>query len=181
MKINRIIFSVLGLFVWLLSGCVTQPTAPPPQPSFHSNLSDAVQFIATNLRSQVTSQVISEAKAIPVDLFLNEHSAEEATASKNLQSNLIAALSATDKNAQFISLNTKNIQNAKLLVIASYASIKPSATLRILSIFISKTTMQIRNLYRNTRNIRTQRSHQGNTKRHGNSASALTCTQLPSG
>lgn len=126
LKANRIIFFILGLFVWILSGCVTQPTAPPPGPSFHSNLSDAVQFIATNLRSQVTSQVISEAKLIPVDLFLNEHSAEEATASKNLQSNLIAALSATDKNAEFISLNTKNIQNAKLLVIASYASIKPS-------------------------------------------------------
>lgn len=126
---------VLLSLLLAMTACVTQPPAPvkppevlaaPPAPGFHSDLSEAVQFIAVHLPKQVAIKDMVDAKVIPVDLFFNEHSAEEAAASKNLQTNLIAALASVSPDAKFSPLSTQNIQNAQWVTVASYASIKAS-------------------------------------------------------
>jgi len=116
--------------LFFLTACVTQPPKPietltgPPQPEFHKDLSEAIQFIAIHLKSQVSQQAFADIKVIPVDSFFNEHSAEEATASKNLQQSLVTALTATLSNTSFQPLDTRNIQNARWVTLASYASVK---------------------------------------------------------
>lgn len=132
MQLTQIIRGLASLCLFLLTACVTQPSKPvetltgPPTPAFHKDLSEAIHFVATHLKSQVSPQAIVDAKMIPVDRFFNEHSAEEATASKNLQQNLVNALTATLPNASFGPLDTRNIQNAHWVTIASYASVKAS-------------------------------------------------------
>lgn len=130
MQLTQIVRGFAFTSLFFLTACVTQPSKPietlarPPQPAFHKDLSEAIQFIAIHLKSQVPQQTVVDAKVIPVDIFFNEHSAEEATASKNLQHNLVAALTATLTNASFGPLDTRNIQNARWVTLASYASVK---------------------------------------------------------
>lgn len=132
MRFTQTIRGLAFASLFFLAACVTQPAKPvetlagPPTPEFHKNLSDAIQFVATHLKTQVAPKAFSDAKVIPVDLFFNEHSAEEATASKNLQQNLVAALTATLPNASFGPMDTRNIQNARWATLASYASVKAS-------------------------------------------------------
>lgn len=121
------LFALLSSIALVMAACVTQPTvnlATPPASVFHSDLSEAVQFIAVHLPKQVPLRDMVDAKVIPVDLFFNEHSAEEAAASKNLQTNLIAALALANPDAKFSPLSTQNIQTAQWVTIASYASVK---------------------------------------------------------
>lgn len=106
----------------LLVGCQSKPIVVLPV--YHTNLAQAVNFIADTLAQQVSSQDLRAAKGVPVDLFFNEHSAEEAASSKNLQQQLIAAMSARMQDGNFVQLNTKNIQNTKLVTLAGYTNMK---------------------------------------------------------
>lgn len=130
MKYRKFLCAALMILPLWITACVTQPEKPqealasPPTPGFHGNLSEAVQFIAVHLSTQVKAQDLLDANVIPVDLFFNEHSAEEAAASKNLQTNLIAALASVSPAAKFSALSTQNIQNARWVAVASYSSIK---------------------------------------------------------
>lgn len=130
MQLTQTIRGLAFSCLFFLTACVTQPPKPvetlagPPTPAFHKDLSEAIQFVAIHLKSQVSQQAVADAKVIPVDLFFNEHSAEEATASKNLQQNLVAALTASLPNASFGPMDTRNIQNARWVTLASYASVK---------------------------------------------------------
>lgn len=130
MVLRKLALPALMSGVLLFSGCVTQPPKPVevlasvPAPGFHSELAEAVKFIAANLPQQILEGELTAAHLIPVDLFFNEHSAEEAIASKNLQKNLVAALAAAKPSAKFEALSTRNIQQARWVVVSSYASVK---------------------------------------------------------
>lgn len=132
MRISHLFFIVAFALPLGIVGCVTQPAksveALKPVPAFHKDLAEAVDFIAKNLRAQVSSDSILAAKVIPVDLFFNEHSAEEAVASKNLQKNLIDALAKSAPDGKFAILDSKNIQNAQWVAVANYASAKSTET-----------------------------------------------------
>jgi outer membrane protein OmpA-like peptidoglycan-associated protein len=109
-----------------LAGCQlwgTKPVAEAP-PQHHADIAEAIQFLAENLSKQIQGKDIGGGKTIPVDLFFNEHSAEEAATAKALQRNLVAALSAATPGVTFAPLTTRNIQNAPWVVLASYANIK---------------------------------------------------------
>lgn len=131
MRISNTLLAVSFVLPLGLMGCVTQPppkpietTKPAPVPGYHQDLAEAVDFIAKNLRAQVSSESVVAANVIPVDLFFNEQSAEEAVASKNLQKSLIDALVHSAPDGKFASLDAKNIQNAKWVAVANYASVK---------------------------------------------------------
>ena len=119
-------FSAL-LFVatFFLCGCKPEAVKEVALPAYHTDFASAVKFIADSLASQVEPQTLKAAKEIPVDLFFNEYSAEEAASSKSLQQQLIAAISIRMPDGSFLPLNTRNIQHAELVTLASYAIVKP--------------------------------------------------------
>ena len=107
---------------FLFSGCQSKPLAIPPV--YHSDLADAVNYIADTLAMQISPQDLKNAKEVPVDLFFNEHSADEATSSKVLQRQMIAAMSSRMQDASFLQLNTQNIQHTKWVALAGYTNVK---------------------------------------------------------
>lgn len=120
--------SILMFFaaIMLLAGCQTvekKPVAESP-PQHHADMAEAIQYLADNLSKQILSKDIGSGKVIPVDLFFNEHSAEEAATAKALQKHLVAALSAVTPGVTFAPLSTRNIQHAPWVILASYASLK---------------------------------------------------------
>lgn len=125
MKFYSVVFAILfrSLFfaIFFLAGCQTKPLAEPQV--YHPDLAGAINFIADTLASQIP--LSENVKNVPVDLFFNEYSAEEAISSKILQRQLIAALSSRIQNTNFSQLNTQNIQNAKWVALAGYTNIKP--------------------------------------------------------
>jgi outer membrane protein OmpA-like peptidoglycan-associated protein len=114
--------------ILLLSGCKPEAVKPtvegPPQPAYHTDLAEAVKFVVENLSRQITPQDLKNAKVIPVDLFFNEQSAEEAASAKALQQQLISAMSASMPEGAFSPMTTRNIQMAQWVVLSGYSVVK---------------------------------------------------------
>lgn len=111
-----------------LSGCESVSKKESAPLIYHKDQTSAIKFIANNLATQITPSSVSSAKHIPIDLFFNGHSAEEAVSSKAIQQQLIAELSASMPNGTFVPLNTKTIQNAQWVALASYTVAKSEQT-----------------------------------------------------
>lgn len=108
-----------------LSGCKPE-AVKEGQLNYHTDLTAAVKFITENLSSQVTAQDLKNAKTIPVDLFFNERSAEEAASAKILQNKMIAAMTALMPEGAFSPLTTQNILAAQWIVLSGYSIVKPA-------------------------------------------------------
>lgn len=121
-----LLHSVLIAALLVSSGCAPVASKPTAEgPVYHAELAVAVKFIAEKLSGQVPTQELKTAKAIPVDLFFNENSAEGAAIAKELQQQLVTAMSTAMPNAGFAPLTTRNIQSAQWVVLAGYANIRP--------------------------------------------------------
>jgi outer membrane protein OmpA-like peptidoglycan-associated protein len=123
------LLSLAVVFMLALAGCKTEEVRPsaavegPPPPAYHADMGEAIKFIADKLAVQVGGDDLKAAKAIPVDLFFNEQSAEETASAKAIQQQLVAALAAAMPAGSFAPLSTKNIQNAQWVALAGFANL----------------------------------------------------------
>jgi outer membrane protein OmpA-like peptidoglycan-associated protein len=110
-----------------LMGCkpeAARPVEGPPAASYYKELGEAIRFVAEKLVAQVPETQVAQLKNVPVDQFFNEHSAEVAGESKNLQRQLVGVLSSVLPDVGFAPLTTKNVQTAQWVVLPSFAAVK---------------------------------------------------------
>lgn len=114
------------VLVLFLTGC-QQPVRPVDQPAYFKEPREALAHMAKSIGRQVAFVGTPSAKAIPVDEFFNEKSAEVATSGKLFQQQLATLLGDEMKELNFSVLSKKNIASAQWIVLASYSLAKENA------------------------------------------------------